>query len=99
VTLAEANALSPTRCSAPFPRCGRTASAGTLMPPDCPTTLVTSDWTRLGIQLALNGNGIMAGSPMADQISRPVPSLKPATGFQAASARSRTPKRSLPFQG
>ena len=41
----------------------------------------------------------MAGSPTADHISRPMASVKPPTGFQAALERSRTPRCSLPFHG
>src|SRR5688572_21913076 len=99
MTLAEAKVLSPTRRRAPLPDCGRTASTGTLIPPDRPSTLVTSDCTRFGIQLALNGRASMAGSPTADHISRPTASVKPPTGFQAALERSPTPTCSLPFHG
>ena len=74
-------------------------SAGTLMPPDWPSTLVTSDWTRLGMKLALNGIDIIAGSPTADQINRPIASVKPPTGFQAASERLPTASCNLPFHG
>jgi hypothetical protein len=62
------------------------------MPPERPSTLVVSDWTRFGIQLALNGNAIIAGSPTADHMSRPMPSVKPATGFHADTGGSRTPR-------
>ena len=54
---------------------------------------------RFGTQPALNGAGRNAGSPSAAQISRPVASVKPATGFQAADAGCATPSRSQPFQG
>ena len=55
--------------------------------------------TRLGIHPAPCGEGKKAGSPSASQRSRPAGSVKPATGFQAADARSGTPTVSQPFHG
>src|SRR5262245_47424912 len=54
---------------------------------------------RLSVQFASYGEGMAAGSPIAYQVSRPNGSVKPATGFQAASARLSVPSASQPFQG
>src|SRR5262245_50125466 len=85
----------PTSRTFPVPGSGTSASSGT----GTSDSAAIDATTRFGTQLALPGDGNSAGSPIADQMSRPVGSPNPPIGFQAAVGRAATPRRSQAFHG